>query len=161
MMAFADSSSTAAEINIRGLASSDEAQWEQLWRAYHIFYEATVADEIYPMNFRRLLPAGQDSHPKMHALVAECDGVLVGLVHFLQHPHNWKVEEVTYLQDLYVDKLSRGRGIARRLIVAVYARADELGATAVYWSTQDFNHTARKLYDRVGVLTPFIKYKRP
>jgi len=26
--------------------------------------------------------------------------------------------------------------------------------------TQDFNHTARNLYDRVALLTPFIKYQR-
>ena len=26
--------------------------------------------------------------------------------------------------------------------------------------TQDFNTTARQLYDRIGVLTPFIKYNR-
>jgi len=30
----------------------------------------------------------------------------------------------------------------------------------VYWLTQDFNHTARNLYDRVAQLTPFIKYQR-
>lgn len=42
-----------------------------------------------------------------------------------------------------------------------YAQADTDGCPAVYWLTQDFNAEARKLYDRVGVLTPFIKYARP
>jgi hypothetical protein len=31
---------------------------------------------------------------------------------------------------------------------------------AVYWTTQDFNAPARRLYDQVGQLTPFIKYVR-
>jgi hypothetical protein len=26
--------------------------------------------------------------------------------------------------------------------------------------TQDFNHTARQLYDRVAKVTPFIRYSR-
>jgi hypothetical protein len=30
----------------------------------------------------------------------------------------------------------------------------------VYWMTQDFNANARLLYDRIGSLTPFIKYSR-
>ncbi len=34
-------------------------------------------------------------------------------------------------------------------------------APAVYWLTQDFNQADRMLYDKVGVLNPFIKYQRP
>ncbi|MCZ7597268.1 MAG: GNAT family N-acetyltransferase, partial [Gammaproteobacteria bacterium] len=39
--------------------------------------------------------------------------------------------------------------------------ADANGSPAVYWLTQEFNHTARNLYDRIGRVTPFIKYVRP
>ncbi|MEO0864584.1 MAG: GNAT family N-acetyltransferase, partial [Pseudomonadota bacterium] len=46
------------------------------------------------------------------------------------------------------------------LIEAVYAAADAAGAPSVYWLTQDFNTQARKLYDRIGTLSPFIKYDR-
>ena len=54
----------------------------------------------------------------------------------------------------------RGTGVGRALIEAVYTAADEAGAPSVYWLTQDFNHTARQLYDRIGVKTPFIRYNR-
>lgn len=54
----------------------------------------------------------------------------------------------------------RGAGVGRALIEAVYAAADAHHAGSVYWLTQEFNHTARKLYDRIGVQTPFIKYQR-
>ncbi|MEO1423981.1 MAG: GNAT family N-acetyltransferase, partial [Pseudomonadota bacterium] len=37
---------------------------------------------------------------------------------------------------------------------------DAAGAPAVYWLTQDFNTTGRLLYDRIGEVTPFIKYQR-
>ncbi len=54
----------------------------------------------------------------------------------------------------------RGKGIGRALIEAVYAAADKAGCPKVYWLTQDFNTAGRQLYDRIGTLTPFIKYSR-
>ena len=91
---------------------------------------------------------------------AEDQGRLIGLVHIIYHPHNWRVEDVCYLQDLYVDPNARGTGAGRALIETVYAAADANGTPSVYWLTQDFNETARKLYDRIATLTPCIKYQR-
>ena len=93
--------------------------------------------------------------------MAEQDGQLLGLTHYLFHRHCWKIEEVCYLQDLYVAPEARGTGLGRALIEAVYAAADAAGAPAVYWLTQDFNHEARQLYDRVARVSPFIRYNRP
>ena len=85
---------------------------------------------------------------------------MVGLAHFLFHRHAWKQEEVCYLQDLYAAPEQRGTGVGWALIEAVYAEADARGAPTVYWLTQSFNETARRLYDRIGAVTPFIKYQR-
>ena len=95
-----------------------------------------------------------------HGLLAVADGRPVGLVHYVFHRHGWQIEDVCYLQDLYVDPEVRGTGAGRRLIEAVYAAADAAGRPSVYWLTQSFNATARRLYDRVGTETPFIKYRR-
>ena len=65
-----------------------------------------------------------------------------------------------YLEDLFVSPDARGLGAGRALIEAVYAAADAAGADQVYWLTAHSNETARKLYDRVGRLTPFVKYRR-
>ncbi len=96
----------------------------------------------------------------IRGLIATLGGKPVGLVHYLFHRHGWRIENVCYLQDLYADPDVRGTGIGRALIEAVYAAADREGCPNVYWLTQDFNETARKLYDRIGKLTPFIKYSR-
>jgi hypothetical protein len=53
-----------------------------------------------------------------------------------------------------------GAGVGRALIEAVYAEADRDGCPNVYWMTQEFNETARRLYDRIATLTPFVKYSR-
>ncbi|CUH53026.1 GNAT family N-acetyltransferase [Shimia marina] len=149
---------TAAIPRIRPLKATDEAQWRHLWTAYLTFYETTVPEEVYASTFARLL--GEDPQD-FSCLVAEQDGTLVGLTHFLFHRHAWKVENVCYLQDLFADPAVRGTGVGRKLIEAVYAAADANDAPSVYWLTQDFNQTARTLYDRVGKLTPFIRYQRP
>jgi GNAT superfamily N-acetyltransferase len=142
---------------IRPLRRDDAEDWRKLWRAYLAFYETELPEAIYNTYFERLL--GDDPHD-FHGLVAEIDGRLVGLTHYLFHRHGWKVENVCYLQDLYADPDVRGTGVGRALIEAVYAAADAEGAPAVYWLTQEFNTTARQLYDRIGEATPFIKYAR-
>ncbi len=132
--------------------------WRELWTAYLAFYETTVPEAVYPSTMSRLL--GDDPRD-FNALVAVLDGRVVGLTHYLFHRHAWKVEEVCYLQDLYAVPDVRGKGIGRALIEGVYAAADAQGVSSVYWLTQEFNDTARLLYDRIGVVTPFIKYQRP
>ena len=151
--------SQAIQIRIRPLSASDEADWRRLWTGYLAYYETTLPEEVYQSTFARLL--GEDPRD-FSCLVAEDDaGRLVGLTHYLFHRHGWKIEDVCYLQDLYADPEVRGLGVGRALIEAVYDAADAAGAPSVYWLTQDFNTTARKLYDRIGELTPFIKYQRP
>ena len=55
---------------------------------------------------------------------------------------------------------ARGTGLGRKLIEVLCAAADANGTPSVYRLTQDFNAADRRLYDRVGKLTPFIRYNR-
>jgi GNAT superfamily N-acetyltransferase len=146
-----------SEILIRPLAKPDESEWRHLWRAYLDFYETSVDEPVYRSTFARLL--GDDPRD-FHGLVAEMDGRPVGIVHYLFHRHCWRIEDVCYLQDLFAAPEVRGLGVGRALIEAVYRAADAAGAPSVYWLTQDFNATARQLYDRIGHATPFVKYVR-
>ena len=144
-------------LTIRPLTAADQPEWRRLWTAYLAFYETTLPDAVFDTTFARLL---DPARPEQNALVAELDGRLVGLVHYIYHAHNWRAEDVCYLQDLYVDPETRGTGAGRALIEAVYRAADANGTPAVYWLTQEFNTTARQLYDRIATVTPFIKYQR-
>jgi len=148
---------TASDLLIRPLAAADRDAWGALWTGYLAYYETELPADIYDTYFARLMG---DDPQDFNGLVAERDGQLVGLTHYLFHRHGWTVENTCYLQDLYVDPNIRGTGAGRALIEGVYAAADAAGAPGVYWLTQDFNATARQLYDRVGEKTPFIKYKR-
>ena len=145
-----------SDIAVRSLTRADEPHWRVLWSAYLRFYETEVPEEVYATTFRRLV----SDYVPQGGVLAEHAGRPVGLAHYIFHPHNWKIEDVCYLQDLYVHPEARGRGAGRALIEAVYAAADRKGCPTVYWTTQHFNAEARRLYDRIGELTPFIKYQR-
>ncbi len=145
-------------IRIRPVTPADEPEWRRLWTDYLDFYETRVDEDIYRTSFARLL---SDEPHEFRGLLAEVDGHAAGLVHYLFHRHMWKASNVCYLQDLYAEPQMRGRGVGRALIEAVYRAADSEGAPDVYWLTQEFNTTARRLYDRIGACTPFIRYVRP
>lgn len=143
---------------IRPLADRDRSDWETLWRGYLTFYEATVSEEVTETTWRRLMTKGED--PEGFCATGDDDRP-VGIVHYLFHRSTWTTGDYCYLQDLFVSPEVRTGGAGRALIEAVYAAAEARGASQTYWLTQDFNATARKLYDRIGQLTPFIKYRSP
>ncbi len=145
-------------IEIKPIRAEDRSYWTLLWRAYLAYYETELEDEIYATAFARLTDPEVEVY---HGFIA-WDGIRpLGLVHYIFHMHGWKIESVCYLQDLYTVPDARGKGVGRALIEAVYGAADAMGAPLVYWMTQEFNADGRRLYDKVGTLTPFIKYQRP
>jgi GNAT superfamily N-acetyltransferase len=144
-------------VRVRALEARDEARWLELFRAYIAFYEETVADDVIALTWQRLL-SGTDG---MVGLVAEDDGDRVqGITCLVFHRSTWSPGLYCYLEDLFVDPGSRGGGVGRALIEAAYAEADTRGATRTYWATAETNATARKLYDSIGELTPFVQYRR-
>ncbi len=144
-------------ITVRPLAAQDRDDWEPLWRGYLKFYEyAPTSDKVDGLWDRLMRDA-----PDLYCLVAEDEnGDIIGIVQYLYHPSTLDLRDKCYLQDLFVDPDRRVGGAGRALIEAVYAAAKAYGAYEVYWTTQTFNSVARVLYDRVGDLTPFIKYRK-
>ena len=147
----------AKSFNIRQLEQRDREQWQFIWGEYLDFYETKLPLEVYSKTFSRLTDS---NNTNQNCLVAHSGETLYGLVHYIYHAHNWRTEDVCYLQDLFTLNEMRRQGIAKALIKAVYEAADTNGTPSVYWMTQEFNQGARKLYDQVASLTPFIKYQR-
>ena len=128
-----------------------------MWTGYLTFYKTQLPESVYASTWKRLLG---DEYYDVRGLIAEKDGNPVGLAHYLFQRHGWRVEDVTYLQDLYVDHEIRGKGVGRALIEAVFAAADKAGCPMVYWMTEQDNKVGRRLYDRLATVTKFIKYQR-
>lgn len=146
-----------SELRVRPVTAVDEQEWRRLWSLYLEFYETSVPEIVYRTTFSRLLSEAPNEYS---GLIATRGDRSIGIAHYLFHRHCWRLENVCYLQDLYVDAADRGTGVGRALIEGVYAAADAAACPAVYWTTQHSNKVGRRLYDRIGELTPFIKYVR-
>ncbi len=143
-------------IVIRPVSEGDWDGWKTLWDGYLDFYREQLDEATSRFTFDRLTRR-EDG---MFGFVAEQDGELIGLVNALLHPSTWTTSCYCYLEDLFVDRASRGSHIARELIEAVSTEATGRGAAHVYWHTQQYNGAARSLYDQVGRLTSFVVYER-
>ncbi|MGI8772808.1 MAG: GNAT family N-acetyltransferase [Acidobacteriaceae bacterium] len=144
-------------LTIRSLAPTDFVQWQPLWEGYNRFYgRDALAAEITEMTWSRFF----DAYEPVYALVAEREGQLVGLAHYLFHRSTIQIQPVCYLQDLFTNEAARGQGIGRALIEAVYERARIAGSPRVYWQTHESNTTAMKLYDKVADRSGFVVYRK-
>jgi GNAT superfamily N-acetyltransferase len=94
----------------------------------------------------------------MHGLLAEKDGEVIGLAHYIFRPDTWEIEEFCYLEDLFVDPKARASGVGRALIKAVEQIAIKKGSKRLYWVTAEDNKVARKLYDQIAVIDK-VQYK--
>lgn len=146
-----------SEITVRPLRAADREGWQPLWEQYLRFYRAELPAATTDTTFARLCQADGGL---VGLLAVDRDGKAVGLAHLIFHPSTWTDTTYCYLEDLFVDRTSRGSGAAGRLFDVIYETAREHGAARVYWHTQQFNGAARSLYDTVGNLTSFVVYQR-
>jgi len=143
-------------IAVASMEPADRASWEVLARGYKAFYRTPTPNEQYEETWRSL----QDAGSGFHGLGAYLDGTLVAIAHYLIHPLFW-YGDACFLQDLFVAETARGHGAARALIEQVAETARVRGATRLYWTTQEGNHRARLLYDKVARFNGFIRYDYP
>jgi GNAT superfamily N-acetyltransferase len=150
----------AAKPLIRHVAGADLPRWLPLWDGYNRFYgrygETALPSVVTQTSWQRFL----DPSEPMFALVAELNGDLVGLAHYLFHRNTSALSLVCYLQDLFTAEAFRGRGIARGLIERVYQEAKLAGAQRVYWHTHETNETAQRLYRKVAERSGFIVFRK-
>ena len=149
-----------ANVIVRTAAQADYGDWLALWDGYNAFYgrhgETALPPATTAMTWSRFF----DAYEPMHALVAESDGQLLGLAHYLFHRSTISVVPNCYLQDLFTVPAARGRGVGRALIEAVYERARAAGCSRVYWQTHQSNATAMALYDKLADRSGFVVYRR-
>ena len=143
-------------MTIRALELKDRPAWDDLWGQYQAFYKTKIAPETSEFSFARMT----DPSIPINGLVAEVDGNIVGIVHYIFHYSTWTVGPYCYLQDLYTLPEARGKGVATALIEAVYAKAEVLGASRVYWLTHESNETGIKLYEKVADRSGFIQFRK-
>ena len=143
-------------MNIRMAREADFAHWLPLWKGYQAFYKTSLTEATTATTWSRF----HDPAEPMHCAVAELDGNLIGMVHYIRHRSCWTVGDYIYLQDLFAAPEGRGRGVGRALIEHVYAQAALAGASRVWWLTHESNTQAMQLYDRIADKSGFVQYRK-
>lgn len=145
---------------IRPVTREDYDQWLPLWDGYNAFYgrsgPTALPEEITLMTWSRFF----DGYEPVHCLVAEREGKLIGLTHYIFHRSTIAVGPNCYLQDLFTTESARGKGVARALINEVYEQARLAGPPRVYWQTHETNSTAMALYEQVAEKSGFVVYRK-
>jgi GNAT superfamily N-acetyltransferase len=143
-------------LTVRPVTQTDLAQWEILWEGYNTFYQRILPPAITRTTWSRFF----DENEPVHALVAEKDRRLLGLVHYLFHRSTTLIGPTCYLQDLFTVEEARGQGVGRALIEAVYELARSAGSLRVYWQTHETNRNAMALYDKIAERSGFVVYRK-
>ena len=144
-------------LTIRAIEEKDKNQWLKLWAGYLEFYKSTISPEQTELTWKRLI----SNEMKMFGFVAESEEGVIGFTHCLFRPSTWTETDYCYLEDLFVDPNIRGKGIGRALMNKVIDLAKEKKSKRVYWTTQEFNKTARVLYDSITQVSEFVQYRLP
>ncbi len=142
------------DVVIRDAEASDEGAWRRLWSGYLAHLGATVPDEVTAHTWARTL----DPASPVFCRLAVADGAAIGFAVCLLHEGSWALTPHCYLEDLYVDADSRGRGAGRALIADIRALAKAKGWNRLYWHTREDN-PARRLYDGFAPASGMIVYK--
>jgi len=142
----------------RPVERSDYDAWRALWDGYNAFYgrvdETALPEEVTSATWERFFTAAEP----VRALVAEYQGRVVGLAHYIFHRSTTRLHDVCYVQDLFTAELLRGKGVGRQLLLAVYDAARREGCSRVYWQTRASNAKGRALYNKVAEHKGFIVY---
>jgi GNAT superfamily N-acetyltransferase len=145
-------------LSVRALRESDFDAWLPLWNGYNAFYGREGSTALDPAITHTTWARFFDPHEPVFALVAELEGKVLGLTHFLYHRSTTRIELTCYLQDLFTAPEARGQGLGRALIESVYTQSKSAGIKRVYWQTHQTNAAGRLLYDKVAKHHGFLVY---
>lgn len=88
--------------------------------------------------------------PKFEILVAELNGQIAGIVTYFHRFHIWFGENLIEIDDLFVHPSARGRGIGKKLLLAIgHIGRDE--GVHVKWTITSSNVRTIHMYRRMGV----------
>lgn len=103
-----------------------------------------------PAHVRHELPAALSRRPGCHVFIARVGEEPAGLAICFEGFSTFACKPLLNLHDFAVVPTWRGRGIARRLMDTVVARARALGCCKVTLEVLSGNHVARALYASCG-----------
>lgn len=123
--------------------------WRQLWR---MNVGDALTKPVIDHTERMIL----DQQSSLFALLARTDDDdIVGLLHGVVHPVAGSLNDICYMQDLYVHPARRRQGVATQLLSALSAKGRAEKWDRIYWLADRSNKDAQKLYHGHAVSLDF------
>lgn len=144
-------------ITVARAGAGDKADWISLWQAWQRHMSGNVPEEVT----ERAWQQAQAPESNLQILIARTSsGMAIGFATVSFAPFAWTGSDVAFLQDLFVGEGHRGSGAGEILLKAVYALADQRGATQVYWMVDETDVEVQRFYARHSIRTPYLRYMR-
>ena len=87
------------------------------------------------------------------------DGRIIGFVHFREVPRPVTGARGGFIDDLFVDKAQRGKGVSEKLIQAVKNVGRSRGWTDIRWVAAPDNDAAKRMNERLAARTDLVTYE--
>ena len=126
------------------------AKKEDCKRMMELIHELAVyekAPEQVVVPFDHFVESGFGQKPVWWALVAETEGVVVGMALYYIRYSTWKGQRM-YLEDILVTEEMRGKKIGSLLFDALIKEAKEKGFNGMNWQVLEWNEPAINFYKK-------------
>jgi len=142
---------TAAPISVRRADYADAGDAQAIVDLLDAYARdpAGGGEPLSPQVREQLVPA-LAARPWAFSVLAFDGGQPVGLVNCLEGFSTFKARPLVNVHDVAVLASHRGRGIAAQMLALVEAIAIERGACKLTMEVLSGNHTALRLYQRIG-----------
>ena len=87
---------------------------------------------------------------RLHALVAESGGAIVGVAIYFFFPTSFRARPGLYLEDIVVSNAARGAGVGRALMAELARIAESRDCGRMEWAVLDWNERALDFYRKLG-----------
>jgi GNAT superfamily N-acetyltransferase len=146
-----------AGVTVRVAQPQDKDAWLGLWLEWQRHMKGAVPADVTERTWAR---AQEPESGLLILLGFTHEGEAIGFATVSFTPFAWTGSDIAFLQDLFVRDSARGKGAGDALLRAVYARADEHGATQVFWMVDEKDEKLQRFYERYGIRTPYLRYMR-
>ena len=141
-------------LKINHITAQDYDQWYPLWQQNTEFkVTADVTAHTWDILMRE--------DEKIYGLAAREGSQIVGFLHYIVHPTAGNVKPLCFMQDIFVDPAMRGKGIAKKLLMALSDEGRKQGWARIQWLSEDTNTAAQGLYKNFGFRLNFSFHGLP
>ncbi|AUP80392.1 GNAT family N-acetyltransferase [Flavivirga eckloniae] len=86
----------------------------------------------------------------VECLVVELNNEIVGYTTFMKQFSTWNANYYIYLDCLYLNEKTRGKGIGTQIMEKIRKYAKSINCSEIQWQTPDFNKKAIDFYKKLG-----------